>query len=115
MKAKKISRAWPGMIAATRLYLAAFPSVNALIYQPPHPWGASDGPAMASPLLICFLHHCSTFSRLRQFRRLLCGAMSSLCTTVTLLHQTSLTTVASMAITSSNNHVTYRYNKSVNS
>jgi len=26
------------------LYLAAFQSVNALIYQPPHPWGASDGP-----------------------------------------------------------------------
>jgi len=27
-----------------RLYLAAEGSITALIYQPPHPWGASDGP-----------------------------------------------------------------------
>jgi len=32
------------MIGTTRLYLAAFPSVTALIYQPPHPLGASNGP-----------------------------------------------------------------------
>jgi len=36
------------MIGATRLYLAAFfASVTALIHQPPHPWGASDGPDSA--------------------------------------------------------------------
>ena len=32
------------MIGASRLYLAVFGSVTALIYQPSHPWGASDGP-----------------------------------------------------------------------
>jgi len=32
------------MMDATRLYLTAEGSVTALIYQPPHPWGASDGP-----------------------------------------------------------------------
>ena len=32
------------MIGATRLYL-----VTALIYQPPHPWGASDGPVKDLP------------------------------------------------------------------
>ena len=34
------------MIGATRLYLAAFGSITALIYQLPHPWGASDGPPL---------------------------------------------------------------------
>ena len=29
-----------------RLYLTAFGSVNTLIYQPPHPWGASDDPEL---------------------------------------------------------------------
>jgi len=37
-------RALRGMIGAKRLYLVAFSSVTPLIYQPPHPWGASDGP-----------------------------------------------------------------------
>jgi len=46
MKAKKFFRASRGMIGATRLYLAAFGNATALIYQPPHPWGASDGPAL---------------------------------------------------------------------
>ena len=34
------------MIGAMRLYLAADGSVTGLIYQPPHPWGASDGPVL---------------------------------------------------------------------
>jgi len=47
---KIFSRALCGMIGTTRLYLATFGSVTALIYQPPHPWGASDGPAQGSQL-----------------------------------------------------------------
>jgi len=40
MKAKNV-------FSAMHLYLTAFSSINALIYQPPHPWGASDGPVMS--------------------------------------------------------------------
>jgi len=32
------------MINTTHLYLTSFSSVTALIYQPPHPWGASNSP-----------------------------------------------------------------------
>ena len=46
MKAKKNFRASRGMIGAMRLYFVAFGSVTALIYQLPHPWGASDGPVL---------------------------------------------------------------------
>jgi len=45
MKAKIFFRASRGMLDDTHLYLAAFGIVTALIYQPPHPWGASDGSA----------------------------------------------------------------------
>ena len=60
MKAKKNFRALHGMIGATRLYLTAFGSVTVLIYQPPHPWGASDGPAISnvwadSDLTLCYV------------------------------------------------------------
>jgi len=34
------------MIGAARLYPTAEGSVTTLIYQPPHPWGASDGPGV---------------------------------------------------------------------
>jgi len=44
IKAKNFSHASRGMFHDTRLYLATFASVTALIYQPPHPWVASDGP-----------------------------------------------------------------------
>ena len=40
---ENFSRALRGMISTTHLYLTAFGSVTA---QPPHPWEASDGPAM---------------------------------------------------------------------
>jgi len=46
---EKYFRASRGMITTTRLYLAAFKSINALICRPAHPWGASDGPDV--PLL----------------------------------------------------------------
>ena len=39
------------MIDTTRLYIAAFGSVTAPIYQPPHHWGASDGPARGAHTL----------------------------------------------------------------
>jgi len=32
------------MTNTTRLYLTAFGTVTSLIYQPPHPWGASNSP-----------------------------------------------------------------------
>ena len=34
------------MINVTHLDLAVFGSVTTLIYQLPHPWGASDGPEL---------------------------------------------------------------------
>jgi len=48
-------RASREMISATRLYLPAFRSVTALIYQPPYPWEASDGPVIGEQLLILTL------------------------------------------------------------
>jgi len=48
-------RALRGMIGSTRLYLAAFGSVTALFYQPPHPWGASDGPELVPVVLLVLL------------------------------------------------------------
>ena len=44
MKAKSFFRTLCRMITTTCLYVAAFSSITALIYQPPHPWGASNSP-----------------------------------------------------------------------
>jgi len=44
MNVKIFFRTLRRMIGAKRLYLAAFSSITPLIYQPLHPWGASDGP-----------------------------------------------------------------------
>jgi len=40
---EKIFHALCGMINAMHLYVAVFRGVTALFYQPPQPWGASDG------------------------------------------------------------------------
>jgi len=50
MKAKNFFHASCGMIGTTLLYLAAFRSVNTLIYQLPHSWEASDGLVLDYPL-----------------------------------------------------------------
>jgi len=57
-ESKNFFRASRRMISTTHLYLAAFGSVTSLIYQLPHPWGASDGPGACVSVAPFTVPHC---------------------------------------------------------